>query len=468
VAQVDSLIRISTKELNIEYAEALRASLTFYPQEGVRVQAYRYKRAEGLWVPRGVLHVPGFLPDYLRVKDIRSFPRMPTHELAMELDTGKFKGQKDAVESIIENEQGIVHRAPGTGKTLLALAAVAQLGTRAMVIVHTDELFDQWVERAEQIVPTMSIGRIKGNLNEIGQLTVATIQTLYSRWYPPEFWKQFGITIYDEIHHAPSESAEQVLNQTWSRYRIGLTASLTRADGMEPLMQLLVGPIIHELEPEFSFPVYVDRVDSKFKYPFQATKNQGYNRKQWHGMIKALINDPIRNKLIAKETDKLLKQGRSVLVLSRRIEHLFNIHKYMEYEGTVLTGQTNTRRGRQEILKQFRSGEIKCVLSTQLFDEGVDAQIISGVVLTFPAKHRDLLFQQIGRGLRDYPGKESAVIVDIRDKNVKVLRNQWGQRRKGYKSWGFIIRVRKRKVVRGVVIKAINRSKAKVQIGTRR
>jgi superfamily II DNA or RNA helicase len=108
-----------------------------------------------------------------------------------------------------------------------------------------------------------------------------------------------------------------------------------------------------------------------------------------------------------------------------------------EYE--ILTGK-RPKEDRKSILEDFRAGALKCVLATQLADEALDVPILNRVVLTHPGKHEGRLIQQIGRAIRQHPDKTDAVIYDVFDGRVGVLRRQWAQRKQAYKKAGIKVK----------------------------
>lgn len=466
---VDNLIRLEPGELSKRQRAHVEASLTFSPDESVTVSSYRPKASGGLWLPRGAWQ---YLPASVRLRDKRSFPKFPKLKTNIELDLTTeektFIGQKDCVNAMFDpanNQQGVIHRQPGTGKTQIMLYFVAKVGTRSLVIVHTEDILNQWMEYAEKAIPGIDIGIIRQKQEDIGQLTIATLQTLHKRQYPIEFWRLFGATFLDECHHAPAKTFDETLHHVTSRYKFGASASHTRADRMETLVDYTFGATIHDLPFASPVPVTVEKVKSNFNYNIK--KGMGgplwLKRKKWHGMLKALTTDQRRNALIAKRVNARLAEGRSALVLSRRIEHLELLSELIP-GSVVLAAQLRSKQERREILDDFRAGKIKCVLGTQLADEALDVPILSCVALTFPGKHNDLILQQVGRALREHSGKESAVIIDICDPNVKSLWKQWSGRRYAYMEWGFKIVGDKRSRVQGKAIRA----KRKVQFVTRR
>lgn len=428
--RVDSVLTIGMDELTSAEWKKLEKALTFVKPNGDVVISYRKRVTKGDYVlPRGAWYL---LPNHIRYDDRRIRPTLPTLDFKLTLDAieldPRFKGQSQAVQDMLENEQGLVIRPPGTGKTQIVLAFASVCQTRMLVLVHTEDILDQWVKYIGKAIPEMKgkVGIIRGKECKIGQITVATIQTL-SRSYLDkgrEWWSQWGALVADEAHHVSAPTWEAVINGCPAYFRFGFTASLTRADGMQPTMRFIIGPIIHR--QKFSSPVKLTVIPKRTEF---RTLYRGHF--DWGKLLDDLISNDKRNKQIAEVVDGEIAQGHSVLVLSRRIEHLERIAEAMSSDSEILTGK-RSKADRRELLTKFRSGELRCLLSTQLADEALDVQRLSRICLTHPGKAEGRLIQQIGRAIRTHPTKKDAVIYDFVDHRVGVLRRQWDQRKRIY------------------------------------
>ena len=306
--------------------------------------------------------------------------------------------------------------------------------TKVLVLVHTEDILQQWVDRISELVPTTKPGVIRGSEFRLEHITVATVQTFKRRLLEqPELAKQFGMVVLDEAHHAAASTFETILNSMDARYRIGVTATDKRADGKHPYMKLVIGPVIHRQKFKSKVPVQVIPVkNAKFQYRLRGSWD-------YRNMLDKLVEDERRNGIIARRADRMVERGHSVLVLSREIMHLKRIQAAMNQDSELLTGE-RSKAERNEILTRFRDGRIKCVLATQLADEALDVPVLSCVILTYPGKHDGRIIQQVGRALREHPDKEKAVIIDIVDDKVGIFRRQWNQRKQAYRKMGIPIK----------------------------
>jgi superfamily II DNA or RNA helicase len=228
---VENLLTVKVSELNVNQWRKLLHDLTFVKDDGTVVISYRRLITEGIYkLPRGAWSL---LPDTITYDDRRSCPLMSTLDFTAKLDNvekdERFAGQSEAVEAMILNEQGMIIRPPGSGKSLIALAFAALCQTRTLVLVHTEDILNQWIEYVETHIPEMKgkVGVIRGSQCEIRQITIATVQTLFKRYTkkPKSWWAQFGCIIADECHHASAATWEAVLNTCPAKFRFGFTAS---------------------------------------------------------------------------------------------------------------------------------------------------------------------------------------------------------------------------------------------------
>jgi superfamily II DNA or RNA helicase len=436
---VDSVLTIGTDELSDRQWRRLFSTLSYVGDDGDIYEPWQVlPHKHTVRIPRGAWAV---LPDSITYRDQRCMPRGRELDFIAALDSEGFSGQADAVAAMMEHEQGIVVAQPGWGKTNVALAFAAKIQTPTLILVHTEDILQQWVDRITAIMPGTEIGVIRGKERRVGDVTISTVQTfsrLLKRGTGIE--NRFGAVILDEAHHAPAVTFDVILNSVPAKYRFGFTATDKRADGKHPYMTTVLGPVIYRSRFQSKVPVKVVPVKSGFRYRYRGSWD-------WRNLLNALKADEGRNRKIAHLADKCVSKGESTLILSREIDHLQNIQAQMKCESYILAAKLLSKDERRDMLTKFRKGEIKCVLATQLADEALDVPILSRVFLTFPGKHDGRIIQQVGRALREHPEKSDAVIYDVVDDLVGVLRRQWMQRKQAYKAMK--IRVTMRKVGRG-------------------
>ena len=88
--------------------------------------------------------------------------------------------QQPAVENVLKHDFGLLEAPTGSGKTAMALYMIAERQQPALIVVHTKELLNQWIDRIEQflMIPRDEIGIVGSGKFIIGKkITVAMIQT---------------------------------------------------------------------------------------------------------------------------------------------------------------------------------------------------------------------------------------------------------------------------------------------------
>lgn len=137
-------------------------------------------------------------------------------------------------------------RTHGTfGKTAVAAWLIAERKVNTLILVHRQQLLDQWRERLAMFleVPIDQIGQIgAGKHKRTGKIDVAVIPSLYRDQEVKEFVAEYGHIIVDECHHLSAFTFEKVMRVIKAKYIVGLTATPTRKDGHHPIMYMQCGP----------------------------------------------------------------------------------------------------------------------------------------------------------------------------------------------------------------------------------
>lgn len=433
--RVDSILTVHKSELTSREWERLFRTLSFVDKDQNEVVAFDYVPGKGVVrIARGAWSL---VPSHVEVIDLRSRPKMPKVSYAKKLNAKGYEGQEEAVNVMFKEQQGQIIAPPGRGKTEIGLAFAAAAGTRTLVVVHTKDLFKQWEDRAKVSVPNVGVGKIRAGTCQVDHITIAMAQTLKKYvGAGGKFWRQFGCVIVDEAHHAAAETWEWLLNECPAFYRFGLTATEKRADGRQPLVKFNIGPIIYQIKFVSQVPLTIRPVGTRHRARYSAAM---YSR-----MLKDIVNDGERNRLIAQIAAEEAREGNTVLILSRQIKHLDLIGGHIlelgipENDVAILTGKVPMTL-RHKRVSDFRDGGTSVVLATQLADEGLDVPRLNRVLLTFPGKHDGRIIQQIGRAIRKHRDKNDAIVYDFVDEFVPKFTEQYLERKRTYRKLGIHI-----------------------------
>ena len=340
---------------------------------------------------------------------------------------GKLKPfQKKAVNEMLKKYFGTLSAATGSGKTVMALAVIAERKQPALIVVHTKELLNQWIDRIETFlnIPRDEIGIIGAGKKTIGsRITVATVQSLYK--CSGKVSRHIGHLIIDECHRTPSRTFTEAVTAFDCKFMLGLSATPWRRDGLEKLIGWHIGDIVHEVDKAELVKngdiLQADVVIRETNFNTEIDPSAEYSK-----MFSELVQDQERNWLIASDVAKEAKNGAGIcLVLSDRKMHCEMLHQILANDyhlsTATLTGDTPAKQ-RQDIVNRLNQGKIKVLIATgQLLGEGFDCKSLSRLFLTTPIKFNGRVIQYLGRVLRPAPGKIKAKVYDYVDSRVGVL-----------------------------------------------
>jgi superfamily II DNA or RNA helicase len=342
--------------------------------------------------------------------------------------------QENAADDMLNFDIGTLSAPTGSGKTVISLYLIAITKQPALVIVHTTDLLNQWVQRIETFlgIPKENIGIIGVGQKKIGKkITVALVQSLYK--CSEQVSKHIGYLIVDECHRIPSRTFTQAVVAFDCRYLIGLSATTYRRDNLSELIFLSLGDLRHEIDKKKLIkngsilkPEIITR-----RTTFKTTKYDPVH--EYSKMISELIEDPERNHLICSDIAKEAKKDNTCLVLSDRKTHCKIIQQILTNFGissALLTGDIPNDE-RQIITDKLNKGQIKVLIATgQLIGEGFDCKALSVLFLATPVRFSGRIIQYAGRILRPAEGKKKAILYDYVDIEIKVLRASAQARKK--------------------------------------
>jgi superfamily II DNA or RNA helicase len=395
-------------------------------------------RIEAARQGRYCLHLPDHLRFYRETPDTLTFPRgfareawgilqihghkpeIEDRRLTLEKVTFIFSGvlrdyQEQALEATGPHSDCVIQAATGSGKTVFCLADIARKGQPALILVHTQALLAQWVERIRQFLG-IEAGTIGNGKNVIRPVTVATVQSAKNRL--PDLVDRFGMVFVDEAHRTPCSTFSKVVSAFPARFRLGVTATPERRDAMTPALHFICGPLAHKVDPgnlvdqgAILRPT-IEVHYSRFRYEYQD---------DFAAMVQALIEDEPRNRMIL---DVIRQANKPVLCVSDRVEHVERLAAMHMAGNTAVMHGATTAKERQAITAALEQGGVDVLFATSsLIGEGYDAKGLCSLVLASPVKWSGKLIQLCGRILRPAPGK-TATVHDITDPLQPVLKHQ--------------------------------------------
>jgi superfamily II DNA or RNA helicase len=154
--------------------------------------------------------------------------------------------QQAAAQALLAHDTGVLSATTAFGKTVIAAWLIAQRGVNSLVLVHRQQLLEQWIDRLVAFLDLSpkEIGRLGGGRRKLnGSLDVALMQSLVRKGVVDDRVADYGHLIVDECHHLSAHSFEQVARRTKARFVTGLSATVTRKDGHHPIIFMQCGPV---------------------------------------------------------------------------------------------------------------------------------------------------------------------------------------------------------------------------------
>jgi superfamily II DNA or RNA helicase len=216
--------------------------------------------------------------------------------------------------------------------TVMALYIAAALNVKTLVICHKDFLMKQWKERIEQYLENCNIGLIKQKKVEIEgkDLVLGSLQSLSMREYPSEIFDDFGLVIIDECHRSASEVFSKALHKINFKYALGLSATLTRSDGLIKIIKWFIGDVIFKKarakDKDVDVHIY-DYYVEDIAYSTEYTMMDGSPNTA--RMLNNICAYKPRTSMMIKEIQKIFDKEpqRKMLLLSNRREHLNELNR---------------------------------------------------------------------------------------------------------------------------------------------
>lgn len=231
----------------------------------------------------------------------------------------------------------------GFGKSITALAVAAKMKCKCLIVTHTAVLAKQWSEAIMQYCPSAVIGQIVQNKYEVNGCThvIGSLQSLAKRNYDLQS-AGFSLCVFDEAHHTSAVCMSEAINNAGCKYRLGLSATPVRADGLSPFLEWAFGPIAYQLKrpPSETLKVYMVKLDEgpihtmTVKGPKQAVNISG--------MVNLLLKPTPRaqaRQQVCLEWIKLAaSKDRKILVIGDRIQLLKQLEQLVKKTLDVETG----------------------------------------------------------------------------------------------------------------------------------
>lgn len=355
--------------------------------------------------------------------------------------------QQKALDSWIRARmRGCVVLPTGSGKTVIAIKSIEAVNAASLVVVPTLDLMDQWTSVISKYFPDINIGNLGGGTDDIQPITVSTYDSAYIR--ASNLGNKFSLTIFDEVHHLAAPGYRSIAEQLVSPFRLGLTATFEREDGLHTEIPKLVGGVVFqtsstELAEQRHLAFYkierrqvemlpdeIESYKNNYEMYQSCLRRLGF---RYSVPFEKLVMISGRNKVareallarnramdIALNSRSKIEELREILADNKGIKTIiFTQHNKLVYEISdtflipCITYKTD-KGERQDIIRGFKDGKYNAVVTSKVLDEGVDVPDAElGIILSGTGSSREFI-QRLGRLLRPKGDvNKNALLIEI-------------------------------------------------------
>jgi DNA excision repair protein ERCC-3 len=323
---------------------------------------------------------------------------------------------------------GVIVLPCGAGKTIVGIAAMAQVQRSTLVLTTSITAVKQWhreiLDKTE--LTDDQVAEYTGESKDLGPVTLATYQIVTYRPDKTEDFPHFkifeerdwGLIVYDEVHLLPAP-VFRVTAQIQARRRLGLTATLVREDGREGDVFSLIGPKKFDVPwRELESRGWIATATcTEIRIALPDDKRMEYAVAEWRDKYRIASENPAKDEIIEHLLESFA--DKRVLIIGQYLRQLRQIAK--RFDLPLITGQTGNKE-REELYGKFRTGEVRHLVLSKVGNFAIDlpdANVLIQVSGTFGSRQEEA--QRLGRILRPKTGGEEAHFFTLVTRDTREL-----------------------------------------------
>ena len=356
-----------------------------------------------------------------------------TEQVKPELPLREYQTQ--CIQEIIQQHKNGIHRQmvslpTGSGKTVIFANLIKQLNKPALVLAHTRELLQQAKQKIEIICPDLGVGIVDQYHKEFNKwVVVSTVQSAMRqnnlKWL---LECNFGLVIVDEAHRSAAMSYRETLEalgfgKDTKRLLVGFTATAFRDNAKHGLKEVFDKVVFERgikwmIEHDFLVTPTGYKIPTDIDLSDVPTVDNDYKQ----ASLADVMNTEAMNDLVV-DTYRENSAGRKAICFAVTVQHakaLAKVFNKAKISAAYVFGDM-PREERDRILEDYRSGKIQVLCNCQVLTEGFDDPQTDCIIVARPTKSRGLFVQMVGRGLRKYPNKKDAHVLDFGSKHHDLI-----------------------------------------------
>ena len=344
--------------------------------------------------------------DYVNAMDAKINPNSMQRKALRELRRYRDTGVKKA----------LIISATGSGKTYLAAFDARNFGAkRLLYIVHRESILKDAKESFVKVFGAeRTYGFYTGNENSLEADFIFATSNMLGRHLDSFKKDEFDYIIYDEVHHVVAETGKKIFEYFEPEFILGLTATPERMDNQD-IFTLFDQNVPFELRLR-------DAINNDLVVPFHyyGIRDQlvDYSSKDKMTIAKN-IAEQNNIEFIKSQIEKYRKPGEKLkcIAFCTNIQscRLMAEELYEEGYHTISLTGINDTGVRIKAFKdlQDENNLLEIICTVDILNEGVDIPRVNMVLFLRPTESQTVFIQQLGRGLRKYPGKDYVTVLDF-------------------------------------------------------
>ena len=326
--------------------------------------------------------------------------------------------------------RNLIVAATGTGKTVISafdykVFTEQTEGThRLLFVAHREEILKQSRRTYRSVLLDANFGDIwvgdSRPLNGIDHLfiSVQTFNSKYERIFSGLPADYYDYIVIDEAHHLVADSYRKIISKFTPKLLVGLTATPERMDGVS-----LLPDFDNQISAEIRLPKALDEgLLTPFQYLCISDETDLTDEELMQGdrYVATKLTEKLCNRervgLIVNRLQYYLADERKCRALGfcatkKHAQFMAEEFRRVGLKAAYLTSDNDAER--LSLNKQLAKGEINYLFVVDIFNEGVDIPAVDTVLFLRPTESLTIFLQQLGRGLRLYPGKQQLTVFDF-------------------------------------------------------
>lgn len=314
-------------------------------------------------------------------------------------------------------KKALVVSATGTGKTYLGAFAVKEYKPKKFLyLVHREQIAKKALESFYRVIggKKSDYGLLTGNKHDFDKKYLfGTVQTVSQEQILEQLDpEEFDYILIDEAHRVAAPTYQKILNHFAPKFLLGMTATPERMD-KQNIYEIFDYHLAYEIRLK-------DALNDQMLTPFHYVGVEDYTV----GNHVISETSKLKDLVARKRVEYVLKQldyygycGEKAkgLVFCSRQEEARELAKLFSQTGHPSRALTNedSQKQRIEVTHQLENGELEYIFTVDLFNEGIDIPSLNQIVMLRNTQSSIVFIQQLGRGLRKFPGKDYVTVIDF-------------------------------------------------------